>query len=1107
MKRISLSCIFLLFLTFGPLLAQKFDVSLTSGHTSFIRWLEYSNDDKFFITAAEDNMAKLWDASTGREIRVFNGHMDWVTFAYAHTAKGILVTGSMDGYALVWDINTGEILKRFDPPQSAEYGLNNIIESGDLSKDGRYLAVGHRGGQVFVYDLEMGEKYSKIPIAEYRINVIRFAPDGNSLLVACGGSIVKSNVGSLERFDFRTGERIKKYRIAPGEFHALTFDQTMRFIALNTSSMPLIEIFKAEGGISRKFNWEGNHHTPCEQLYFAPDGNELYAMSKAMDYINVYSTSTGKILRKIELPGEQMENCALSGNGKFLAVADRKNYIYILDPQTGKLIYNPRSLTVSANSFDINSKNNLLAIGGSDGKVYLFDYYNLKFITSYTARSVAITSVSIHPDAKYLAFSDKYDYNNGGSNVYVVDLQTGKTVNQISNGNEVGQVVFSPDGKNFAYNNNAGYYGDFLSPKDKLIKMEGAAETSLSFTSDGKKILGADGKNGRLYNAGDKTSLWTTDRIWVHANAISPDQKYIANVGSKKLIELKKLKGIYTSDEILLKAKSRNFTFTYAVSFSPDSKTLVTGHNDLTIRVWDVETGLEKMVLKGHNSAVTHVKVSGDGKFIFSAAKDGSVRMWDMITGKELLAFSVFGNNQWAMYSPDGYWDGTPQIGEVVSLARKTSIWPIDQFASQLNRPDILLKSVGNKNQQLISHYEKQYQKRLRKLQIAEGNDINTMHVPQNILLANEQNGKMLKLKIQFKDSVQELATYNIFVNNVPVFGAFGKAINGSQAEVVENIELQTGENKVEFSCTNNKGGESMRNVMVFYNKETTSPDLYLLAFGVSQYQNAGLNLQFAHKDAIDLEKVVQNLRGKSFGNVYTKVLTNEQVTPDAIKASKDFVKNAKVDDTFILFIAGHGMHDKDAEATYYYLTSNADINNLKGTAADFETIEDLLQGIPPRNKLFLMDACESGEIDDETYENLTGFENLSGLGIASRGFKSTSTPTTNNQQQSTKRSYLYQKDRYIYNDLVRRSGAIVFSSSKGGELSYERSDIENGLFTEYIMKALITTEADKDGNGTVSTDELRIYVTEQVAKASGDLQHPTVDRDNIYQKFGFQMK
>ncbi len=56
-------------------------------------------------------------------------------------------------------------------------------------------------------------------------------------------------------------------------------------------------------------------------------------------------------------------------------------------------------------------------------------------------------------------------------------------------------------------------------------------------------------------------------------------------------------------------------------------------------------------------------------------------------------------------------------------------------------------------------------------------------------------------------------------------------------------------------------------------------------------------------------------------------------------------------------------------------------------------------------------------------------------------------------------------------------------------------------------MKALTTNEADADKNGTISTDELRTYVSHEVSKFSGNAQNPTVDRDNIYQKFGFKVE
>jgi hypothetical protein len=38
----------------------------------------------------------------------------------------------------------------------------------------------------------------------------------------------------------------------------------------------------------------------------------------------------------------------------------------------------------------------------------------------------------------------------------------------------------------------------------------------------------------------------------------------------------------------------------------------------------------------------------------------------------------------------------------------------------------------------------------------------------------------------------------------------------------------------------------------------------------------------------------------------------------------------------------------------------------------------------------------------------------------------------------------------------------------------------------------------------SITVDELREYVSRVVAESTNDLQHPTVDRDNLYQKFGF---
>jgi len=141
---------------------------------------------------------------------------------------------------------------------------------------------------------------------------------------------------------------------------------------------------------------------------------------------------------------------------------------------------------------------------------------------------------------------------------------------------------------------------------------------------------------------------------------------------------------------------------------------------------------------------------------------------------------------------------------------------------------------------------------------------------------------------------------------------------------------------------------------------------------------------------------------------------------------------------------------------------------------------------------------CESGELD-ETVRN--GYMTQAhSKGLKPRTTKGLLVFTGEKQ----KRPYLYDRDRYIYNDLLRRSGAIVFSSCRGGEFSYETDKIQNGFFTEQLIQAITGGHVDVNNDGVISIDELRSYVIKVVAEDTENLQHPTVDRDNIYQKFDF---
>jgi hypothetical protein len=437
------------------------------------------------------------------------------------------------------------------------------------------------------------------------------------------------------------------------------------------------------------------------------------------------------------------------------------------------------------------------------------------------------------------------------------------------------------------------------------------------------------------------------------------------------------------------------------------------------------------------------------------------------------------------------------------------------------------------------------------------------------------QQDKTVTITADLSDDKYNLTAYNVYVNDVPLYRGFGLPISGSFRTITEKIELTEGDNKIEVSCLNDKGAESYRALTFANYKDTNQdarhlkPRLFYIGFGVSQYTlpkkikasdftrnilrsalltkkersemqalyaqkdkiyimkenlsqkqqkrlrellnkaDATLDLKYADRDAKDLAETFRLMEGKEYSKVIATTFTNKQVTADSIKKAKDILKDAAVDDTVILFISGHGVHDTDKETTYYYLTYNADLDNLSATAAPFDLVEDLMLDIKPRKKLFFMDTCESGEVDDAKINSIVSAAKNS-KGIRARSIRKRAI-IKKAGGAAPKRAYLLERERYIYNDLFRRSGAIVFSSCQGNEVSYEDDALGNGFFTTAIKRALKEGKADANNDKVISTDELRNYVAKEVPEICRRLrfdqeayQHPTVDRDNLYMKLRF---
>lgn len=117
------------------------------------------------------------------------------------------------------------------------------------------------------------------------------------------------------------------------------------------------------------------------------------------------------------------------------------------------------------------------------------------------------------------------------------------------------------------------------------------------------------------------------------------------------------------------------------VAFSPNGKTILTGGDDDTARLWDIATGRELHVFLGHGKAVLSVAFSPDGKTVLSGSADSTARLWDPATGDALRIFSAHDNSVWSVaYHPDqktiltGSADGTARLWDILTGREKRRV-------------------------------------------------------------------------------------------------------------------------------------------------------------------------------------------------------------------------------------------------------------------------------------------------------------------------------------------------------------------------------------------------------------------------------------------------
>ncbi|NNJ56182.1 MAG: caspase family protein, partial [Bacteroidia bacterium] len=338
----------------------------------------------------------------------------------------------------------------------------------------------------------------------------------------------------------------------------------------------------------------------------------------------------------------------------------------------------------------------------------------------------------------------------------------------------------------------------------------------------------------------------------------------------------------------------------------------------------------------------------------------------------------------------------------------------------------------------------------------------------------------------------------HVTINGVPLYGKRGIATPGeSNATIVTNIMhayLVPGRNKIQVWGVNAAGIQSNRETRyVFFDTVAVKPNLYILGIGASTYKDKDYNLQYAAKDVNDFVELYEN--NTTYNKINTRILENENVNLEEIKKGLDFLKEAKVYDHVIVYIAGHGVLDDDLD--YFLATHDMDFSNPSKKGLNYGFLEDEIGNLTARTRTIFIDACHSGEIDKselvvstQTESEVTTSTSFKrGAGISSSGVE---------------QNNVYELMNVLFSDLRNNSGATIIASAGGNEYAYEGAEWKNGVFTYCILKGLKELTADLDNDGSVQLSELQRYVSKEVSSLTNGLQKPTSRFENTNTDYSF---
>ncbi len=369
--------------------------------------LAFSPAGKLLASGGYDRTIRLWDLSSGKELRRLEGPTtevqelildglrptlhsrrqprgpagNLVSLAFSPDGK-TLASAHQDHVVRLWHMATGQ-------ERPAPVGHQTAVQAV-LSPDGRVVAsAGQRDDTIRLWEPATGKPLGELTGHEYDVNCLAFSCDGTLASAAGDKQVILWDVARRRPLRRLTGHT--------GHGNSLAFSADGRVLA-SANRDGTVRLWEAATGREiRRFTGEQVY-----ALAFTPDGKVLAWVNMSKSTVSLRDVATGAELRRWGTKEQAIFDAILSPDGKTLATAGADHVIRLWEVATGRERRRFPPARAEVRRLAYSPDGTTLASGWSDGTIRFRDLLTGGEYRRWMGHSGPVGSLAFSPDGRVL---------------------------------------------------------------------------------------------------------------------------------------------------------------------------------------------------------------------------------------------------------------------------------------------------------------------------------------------------------------------------------------------------------------------------------------------------------------------------------------------------------------------------------------------------------------------------------------------------------------------------------------------------------------------------------------------------------------------------------